>query len=113
MTETTASPITFKVGDGATLRFVTDAHAYTVTAVSASGKTITMQRDKATRDPSWKPDARPGGFAAHVANNYDQRWTYEPDPDGAVRKARLTTRGWMSAGQRVTKGRHEFYDYNF
>jgi hypothetical protein len=101
------------VGDGVTLRFHTDAHAYTVTAVSASGKTATIQRDKATLDPAFKADFRPGGFVGHVANQGDQRWTFERDPEGSVRKVRATRRGWESAGQRVTPGRSEFFDYNF
>ena len=103
----------WKVGDGATLHFWTDAHAYTVIAVSASGKTVTIQRDKATLNPDWKPDFHPGGFAGHVANQASQQYTYEPDPQGAMRKVRLTKTGWKSSGQRVTPGRHEFYDYNF
>jgi hypothetical protein len=116
MTTTATEPVTFAVGDGATLHYWTDAHAYTVTAVSASGKTITMQQDTAERDPSWKPETIPGGFAGHTVNNRDQRWTYKPDPDGRVIQARLTARGWMyggQRGQRVTKGRHQFHDYNF
>jgi hypothetical protein len=100
-------------GAGATLHFWTDSHAYTVTAVSASGKTVTMQRDKAQLDPAFQPDFHSGGFAGHVANSRDQRYTYQPDPAGTVRKARLTKSGWKSSGQRVTPGRHEFYDHNF
>lgn len=98
------------VGDGATLHYLRDSHAYTVTKVTA--KTFTMQRDKATIDPTWKADFHPGGFVGHVSNTRSQRWTYEPDPDGPTRTVRLTKRGWMSNGQRVTPGRHEFYDHN-
>jgi hypothetical protein len=105
----------FKVGDGATEHLGTDAFAYTVTAVSASGKTITMRADKATLDPAFKPDFTPGGFCGHVSNQHDQRYTYEPDPNGAIRKARLTARGWRVLGAHlpVTAGRHAFHDYNF
>lgn len=100
-------------GDGATLRRGTDGHACTVIAASASGRTITLQRDKATRDPAWKPDTHPGGFLGHTVNNSEQRWTYEPDPDGVTFKARVTRRGWSANGTPVVPGRHEFYDYNF
>lgn len=106
----------FAVGDGATLHYWTDAHAYTVVAVSASGKTVTMQRDKATPDPDWKPDFTPGGFFGHTSNDRDRSYTYEPDPEGRKVSARLTAAGWRvggQRGQRVTPGRHEFYDSNF
>ena len=108
---TSSTPNPWNVGDGATLHFHTDAHAYTVTRVTA--RTITIQRDKATPDPSWKPDFTPGGFMGHTANDRERAYTYEPDPEGAERTARLTKRGWTSHGQRVTPGRHEFYDSNF
>lgn len=103
----------FEPGDGASIRLCTDAHAYTVIRVSPSGKTITLQRVKATLDPEWKPEVISGGFAGHTANNHEQRWICEPDPDGAVTTARFTRRGWMRTGQRVTHGYYEHYDYNF
>lgn len=103
----------FEPGDGASIRLHTDAHAYTVIRVSPSGKTITLQRAKATLDPEWKPETIPGGFAGHTVNNREQRWICEPDPDGAVTTARFTRRGWMRQGQRVSHGYHEHYDYNF
>src|ERR1700735_4974204 len=110
---TTPSDSKFEMGGGATLRIGTDAHAYTVTAISPSGKTITMQRDKATISPDFKADFTPGGFVGHVSNSYAQAYTYERDTDGPVRQARLTKTGWRSLGTPVVPGRHEFYDFNF
>ena len=106
-------PHQFATGDGATTHIGSDASAWTVTAVSPSGKTITIQRDKATLDPAFKPDFHPGGFWGHVSNSHKQTYSYEADPAGVTRKARLTTRGWSSLGMPVSKGRREFYDYNF
>jgi len=106
-------PHQFKVGDGATIHLYTDAHAWTVISVSESGKTITIQGDNAELDPTWKPEMHPGGFSAHCSNNYSQRWICTPNPNGPIRKARLTKRGWSANGQSVTKGRHPFHDYNF
>ena len=109
-------PHVFTVGDGATQRIGSDAHAYTVIKVSPSGKTITLQRDKVTLDPGFKPDFHPGGFVGHVANQHDQRWTYEADPDGGVTTARLTPRGWKTPGSSrpdIRPGRREYYDWNF
>ena len=108
---TTTTPTTWTVGDGATLHFWTDSHAYTVVKVTA--KTITIQRDIATPDPTWVRDFTPGGFMGHTANDRDRKYTYAPDPDGVTRIVRLTKRGWMTSGQRVTPGRHEYYDSNF
>lgn len=106
----------FQAGDGATVHLYTDAHAYTVIDVSHGGKRVTLQQDTATLDPSWKPEIIPGGFAGHCVNQDSQRWTYETNPDGAIVTASLTKRGWRVGGQngqRVTKGRRQFHDYNF
>ncbi len=102
----------FAAGDGATLHYLRDSHAYTVIKVSPSGRIVTMQRDIAVPDPDWKPDFHPGGFLGHTSNLQDLVYTYRPDPDGVIRTARLNTRGWESSGQRVGHGRHEFYDSN-
>jgi len=107
---------TFKVGDGATVTLYTDSHACTVIAVSKSGKTITLQRDKATLGADFKPKFTLGGFAGHCTNQHEQYWTYEPDPNGKIYSARLGKFGWKVGGLRglrVTRGRHEFHDYNF
>jgi hypothetical protein len=110
---------TYKVGDHATWHVGSDAFPYTVVKVSPSGKTITMRADKATIDPTWKMDFSPGGFVGHVNNNYEQRWIIEEDPNGSLRTARLTKRGWRTAscpGTRrsdISKAWRRFHDYNF
>jgi len=120
-----SEPTTFEVGDGATYRTYTDYSAYTVIEVSCNGKTITLREDKATLlngFNSGEEDAlkfTPGGFAGHVSGA--QRYKFEPNPDGRVIKASLRKNGqWVrtghptsSPGCRVTKGRRQFYDYNF
>jgi hypothetical protein len=107
-------PHAFKPGDGATMHIGSDAEAYTVISVTASGKSFTMQRDKATLDPSFKPDFSPGGFVGHVSNNYDQTYDYERNPKGETRIVRLNKKGWIADSHfPVSKGRHAFYDYNF
>jgi|SRR5215471_2769688 len=91
----------WKVGDGATYCGWSDRNAYTVIAVTRCS--ITLRRDKATRtDTNRMSDA--------------QSYTFEPDPEGRVIKARLTKRGWRVGGQRgaaIIPGRDEFYDYSF
>ena len=104
------------VGDGATLCLYSDRHACTV--IKKTAKTITVQRDKATLDPTFKPEWIVGGFAAHCTNQNEQKWNYERDPNGEITKCywseklgRYTTGGDQSI--KVSPGRHEFYDYNF
>lgn len=103
-----------KVGDGVTVHYWSDAEAYTVIARTA--KSLTLRRCKATLDPNFKPEFITGGFAAHCLNQCDQTYTYEEDENGAVVKAYYSKakRGFfVQKSLRVTRGRHEFYDYNF
>ena len=99
------------VGEGATLHWYTDANAFTIISVSASGKSFKMQQDEAIRKTD--PEFIPGGFAGHCVNNHSIEYDYNRDTEGTVRTVRMTKRGWMSKGQRVSSGRHEHYDYNF
>lgn len=104
----------FEVGEGATERLHSDSHAYTVIKVSPSGKTVTLQRDKATLSPDFKPQTIVGGFMGHTVNQHEQSYTYEADTEGHTITARFTKRGWTTpGGSRISHGRHEFYDYNF
>lgn len=109
------TPANVKVGDGATIHLWSDAHAVTIVKVTKTS--VTVQRDIATRDPEWKPEFIVGGFAGHCTNQHSQTYTYEQDPKGE-----LTTFRWSNkyqqyriskSGLSLSKGRHEFYDYNF
>ena len=102
-----------QVGDGATVCYWSDRHAYDVIAKTPC--TLTLRRCKATLKPTYKPEFIPGGFAAHCVNNNEQDYDYENDPDGVIKKAY-----WSKKNHRyyvdklpVTAGRHEHYDYNF
>lgn len=115
------------VGAGVTVRVYTDCHAYTI--IKKTAKTMTLRQDKATRDPNWKPEFIPGGFAGHCTNQHEQTYTYEENPDGAEIKISLRTwtdytghtrRAWKQSGcgthnigGSVSAGRREYYDYNF
>ena len=117
-------------GIPATVTIWTDSYACTVESISASGKTVTLRRDKAVLlngVNSGAPDALAcsvGGFCANVSGT--QRYSYESDPNGEVFKATLRTRrngsqlyklvgtGTYSQGGYVTLGsRHEHRDFNF
>lgn len=108
------TPANAKVGDGATIRLWSDNHACTIIKVTKSS--ITVQRDKATLHPDFKPEFEMGGFLAYCTNQSEQSYTYERDEQGQVTTLRWSDK-YQSYGrpgsQRLIKGRHEFYDYNF
>jgi hypothetical protein len=89
------------VGSGATLVMWSDTHAYTVSRVSASGKSFWMKRDNAER-------------VDHNGMSDSQDYRYTPQPDAPEEHVRMTKRGWMCRGQLVRVGyRREYYDYTF
>lgn len=102
-----------QVGDGCTWHLWSDSHAGTI--IKRTPKTITIQRDKATISPDFKPEWIPGGFAAHCTNQDEQSYTYERDPHGETITARWSEKrgGFVYLDKLISIGRHEFYDYNF
>lgn len=108
------TPANIQVGDGVTVNLWSDRYAATVIKVTKSS--VTVRRDKATLNPDFKPEWIPGGFAAHCTNQEEQSYTYEPDESGTVHTFRWSNK-YQRYGQpgnlSLSKGRHEFYDYNF
>jgi len=89
-----------KVGDGVTISCWTDCLAFTVIARTA--KTITIQRDIATRtDNNGMSDC--------------QDYSYERNPNGEVRTMRWSDKKhcWVDGCYHGHIGRHEYYDYSF
>ncbi len=115
------------VGDGVAVSLWTDIEAYTI--IKKTPTTMTLQEDKAVLCPSFKPEFIPGGFAGHCTNQRGQKYTYEPNPEGAIIKISLRRwkdqngderRRWkrtgvhtFEAGGDVFFGRRKFHDYNF
>ena len=108
------TPANIRVGDGVTVNLWSDRYAATVIKVTKS--TVTVRRDKGTLDPNFKPEWIPGGFAGHCINQDEQKYSYAPDENGAVYTFRWSNK-YQRYGQpgnmTLSKGRHEFYDYNF
>lgn len=104
-----------QVGDGVTLHLWTDREAYTV--IARTKCTLTIQRDKATRDPSFKPEWVTGGFSAICLNDHEQKWILERDPNGRIEVCHWSEKkGRWQTGEGqigVYAGRYEYYDYNF
>lgn len=108
------TPANAKVGDGATVYLYTDSHAGTIVKVTKC--TVTVRRDKAILDSGFKPEIVPGGFCGHCTNQDEQSYTYEPDENGeltTVHWSKKYNRYGLPGNLRLSKGRHEFYDYNF
>ena len=108
------TPATIRVGDGVTVNLWSDRYAATVIAVTKS--TVTVRRDAATLDPGFKPEFIIGGFAGHCTNQSEQRYSYKPDEKGSTYTfhwSRKYQRYGQPGNLTLSKGRHEFYDYNF
>lgn len=98
-----------KVGMGATILMWTDRHAATIVAVSASGKQVTIQEDKATRTDNLG------------MTDSGQEYTFEANPDAPKRVYTLRKNGaWvlkgdaLNGGQRLAIGhRDHYYDFSF
>ena len=96
-----------EIGMGVTHVMWSDRHAYTVIAVSPSGKRCTIQRDTAIRtDQNGMSDA--------------QSYRYEPNPQGATRVITLRRdERWRAVGEEKGSSvyhvgyRDEHYDYTF
>lgn len=92
-----------KVGMGCTILWYTDRSPATIIAVSPSGKTVTVQEDKSTREDT-------NGMSE------SQNYTYERDPEGTIRVFRFSRvrHVWNSDGLRLRIGdRNKYHDYGF
>jgi len=106
-------------GDYVTQTGYTDKHPWKVIASTAT--TLTIQEVLTERDPSWKPEIIPGGFAGHCTNQDEQRHRYVGLSDRTakirLRKSRYcgSDKLWANPmlGEFIANGAVEFYDYNF
>ena len=91
-----------QVGMGCTILRWSDRNAGTIVEVSASGKTIKVQQDKATRIDK-------NGMSEQ------QDYIFEPNPWAYVDTYRMTKRGWRNKGcSGLSVGhRSEYYDFSF
>lgn len=78
-----------------------------------SDKTIEIRAMRVERDPNWKPEFVPGGFAGTVTNNESQRWIITSDPTAPTFRIRLSKRGWGRGRFHLSNTPRYFYDYNF
>lgn len=82
--------------------------------VGRTAKTVKLARVIVERDPDWKPNIIPGGFAGHCTNQDEQKWVFykiSDDPRITIRQTKL---GWSRKGVKFIGGRADhFYDYNF
>lgn len=97
-----------EVGMGATILMWSDRKAATVIAVSKSGKSLTVQYDKAIRTDSYgmsdaqsyRYERNPEGATAEYTKRKNGQWVRKGDP--------------VKGGQRLGLGyRDHHYDYSF
>lgn len=82
--------------------------------VGRTAKTIKLARVRVAKDPDWKPEMIPGGFAAHCTNQSSQTWLYDGIDEACTVTIRETKRGWANRGVRYKPNMaREYYDYNF
>lgn len=108
------TPSNIHVGDGVTVNLWSDRYAATVIKVTKN--TVTVRRDTATLNPDFKPEIILGGFVGHCINQDEQTYTYKPDEKGTVYTfhwSKKYRRYGQPGNLTLSKGRHEFYDYNF
>lgn len=95
-----------------TMLCYSDAKPYVV--VKETAKTKVLSPVLVERDPDWKPEMHPGGFAAHCSNQSEQTWLYDGVDEEMQIRVYKTKRGWGWKGTRFAEDRATyFYDYNF
>jgi len=81
-----------------------------------NAKTLAI-REMATFELPWERKFIAGGFLGHVANQDDQKWDIQPDPEAPVVRIRQHKDGkWRDAyGARYSLSREprNFRDFNF
>lgn len=94
-----------------------DCDPYEIVEVLSDRK-IVVRAMASSPDPSFVMQWNPGGFAAHLANNQDQKWLIESVETGAL--VTLTKRRdgkWKAEGTDVefvlASMPQKFYDWNF
>jgi hypothetical protein len=82
--------------------------------IKRTAKTVTLALVQVDRDPDWKPEIIPGGFAGHCTNQHEQTWLFKRFFPKITKTIRLTKKGWAHKDVRFSEGvDREFYDYNF
>lgn len=84
---------------------------------AVSAKTLEVRSMTAVEDKSVKLEFHAGGFSAHCSNQQDQKWFITSNPEGEVKRIRLSNKGyWQDKyGNKfiLSDKPIKFYDYNF
>jgi len=95
-----------------TMHGYSDAYPYVVIKETATTKVLSPVLVE--RDPEWKPEMHPGGFAAHCSNQSEQTWLYSLANKESQIRVYKTKKGWSRKGFEFTEDRAiYFHDYNF
>lgn len=90
------------------------SQSYPWKVIKRTAHTVTVVPVLHARDPEWKPEIIPGGFAGHCTNQRQQTWLYAGIDESSPRTLRWGKRGLTHKGVCYVEGRADYhYDYNF
>lgn len=98
------------------------SQTYPYKVVRKTATTMTLKMVKVAKDPDWKPEIVPGGFAGHCTNQSEQTWLYDGIEGGhevvvRLKKSRYAGSdklwGDKHGNEFIANGARYFYDYNF
>jgi len=96
----------WKVGDGVTVRYVTDCYPYTVVEINRNGKEIVIQEDTANRESG----AWPNWTYSYMRNAFGRKMTFTFRKNGAWRQKGDDMR---HTGASIYAGRRKYQDPGF
>jgi hypothetical protein len=70
-------------------------------------------REMATKQIVFPSQFFVGGFSAHCADNFNQKYEYTSDPCRPTIRIRKGKKGWGNGKFRMANHPHKHYDYNF
>lgn len=108
-----SNPMNERIGQFINEHLWSDAHVYGRIIGTYAKTGVIVERWKAKKDPSFKPQIVAGGFAGHCVNQSEQEWIYSPDADRPVERFRWSQTMAKRRFFHVSDEPYEYYDYNF
>ena len=97
---------TWKIGEGVTLRYVSDCYPFTIVKISPSGRKIVIQEDRANRVSGSWPDYQ----YEYIRDGYGRKMIFTFRKNGAWRQQGDDMR---HTGARISPGRRFYQDPSY